>query len=272
MKKSSILIIIVSLGIISTLTGQTDTTIVVKKDSVVYADTVRQRAVQVEIDRRGENNYVKIVRRKKVRTRISLVEFGLNGLANTGGYTLEDGINPFDLDVIKSSNLTYFPYMQRISIIRRYFNLIHGLGIEYHEYNFQNSVTLEPRMPQASFINNPDLIYKKNKLKVMYLSIPVMLNIETNPERYGRSFRISGGLQGGLRIRSWTKQKSNDLGKVKAKDDFNLNRFKVALRGEVGVGAFNLFGTVNMTELFDPEQNGGYKVYPFTIGIKVLPF
>ena len=162
--------------------------------------------------------------------------------------------------------------MQRISIIRRYFNLIHGLGIEYHEYNFQNSVTLEPRLPQAQFTNNPNLIYKKNKLKVMYLSIPVMLNIETNPNRYGRSFRLTGGIQGGLRIRSWTKKKSSEFGKMKAKDDFNLNRFKVALRGEVGVGAFNVFGTVNMTELFEPDQNGGYEVFPFTIGIKVLPF
>ena len=256
--------ILACLGLSSlTAASQEDTTI-------VYADTIRK--VRIDVDRGGENKYVNVVRRRTIKTRVSLLEIGLNTLLNTSGYTLDNGINPFDLDIINSANITYYPFMQRISIINRKLNLIHGVGIQYNEFNFQNPIRLVAQSPQLQFDYNDGLALKKNKLKTMYLTLPVMLNIETNPFKYSRSFRISGGIEGGLRIRSWTKRKSDAFGKEKVKDDFNLNQFKVALRGQIGIGVFNIFGTVNMTELFDPDQNGGYEVFPLTIGIVVLPF
>ena len=244
-------------------TAQTDTTI-------VYGDTVRQ--VRIDVDRGGENKYVNVVRRRTVKTRVSLLEVGLNTLLNTSGYSLENGINPFDLDVVNSVNFTYYPFMQRISIINRKLNLIHGIGLQYNEFNFQNPVRLVAQSPQLQFEYDEGLVLKKNKLKAWYLTLPIMINIESNPYKYSRSFRISGGIEGGIRLRSWTKRKSDQFGKEKRKDDYNLNQFKVALRGQIGVGVFNLFSTVSMTELFDPDQNGGYEVFPFTIGIVVLPF
>lgn len=260
---------IFSLMMMAQISAQADTTIVTENNTDTYADTVRR--VYIDVDRGGENKYVNVVRRKTVRTRLSLVEVGLNTFVNTSGYEVE-GINPFDLDILKSTSISYFPYMQRISLIKRNLNLFHGLSIDYQEFNFQNSVTLNSNEPSAFFTLNDDVRYKKNKLKVMYLSIPVMLNLETNPFKYSRSFRLSAGIQGGIRIRSWTKNKSDEFGKVKDKDDFNLNRFRLAFRGELGVGIFNIFGILNITEFFEPEQNGGFEVYPLTVGIKVLPF
>ncbi len=242
----------------------------VDTSETVYADTVRR--VKIDVDRGGENKYVNVIRRKRIKTRVSLLEVGLNTLVNTSDYKLENGINPFDLDIIKSKNITYYPYMQRISLIKRKLNLIHGLGIQYYEYNFQNPVRLLPKNPQTEFTYQDNLDLKKNKLKILYLSLPVMLNLETNPFKYSRSFRLSAGVEGGLRVRSWTKRKSDEFGKVKSKDDFNLNQFKLAVRGEIGVGIFNLFGTLNVTELFDIDQNNGYEIYPLTIGVKLLPF
>ena len=208
---------------------------------------------------------------RRVKTRYFLVDLGFDSYVQTEPYYLDNGLNAFDQDQLKSINANVHIYMQRLHLLGRAVNLLHGLTIEYHQYAFINSVDLQPQRPVLTFLESP-FEYKKNELKLSYISLPVMLNFETNPRHFGRSLRLSAGPVAGLRLFSMLKQKGHQVDKVKIRDDFNLNNIKWGGRVQFGFGPINLYATMSLTPIFDPDQDNGSELYPYSIGIQLIPF
>ena len=77
----------------------------------------------------------------------------------------------------------------------------------------------------------------------------------------------------GYRLGSKTKQKyeENDkTQKVKDRNDYNLNDFRLNAVVRLGYGDFTVFASYSLTELF--EDNKGPELYPFTVGISLVSF
>ena len=77
-------------------------------------------------------------------------------------------------------------------------------------------------------------------------------------------FNLSAGVSAGYRIGSHTKQISDERGKIKDHNDFDLNDWRFAYIAELGLGPVHLYGSYSINELFQD----GLKQYPYTLGIR----
>ncbi len=100
--------------------------------------------------------------------------------------------------------------------------------------------------------------------------MPLLLNIETNPYKKIKSFRLNAGMYGGIKIGSRTVQITEDGEKTTRKDGYNLSNFRYGLMGMVGVGPINFTLTYSLQPLF--AKGKGPEVYPVGLQIALIPF
>ncbi len=166
----------------------------------------------------------------------------------------------------KSVNFNVWVIMQRLNLYKHKLNLIYAAGLEMNNYRFARNITYVPGYYPS--VVRDSVEFSKNKLFVQYLTIPVMLNYTSNPARPGRSFKMSMGLAGGYLLKARTKQVSEERGKIRRADDFNLNKWRLALTGEVGYGPVKLYSNFALT----PLHEYGLEQYPFSVGFRFNGF
>jgi hypothetical protein len=171
----------------------------------------------------------------------------------------------FSLRGGKSVNVNIWPVMATVNLITHHVNLITGIGIEMNNYRYARPVTYVDA-PSGTYVITDSVAFKKDKLFTEYLTVPLLLNFETAPYHTNSSFRISFGPTFGLLVKSRTKQVSSARGKVKNNDPFNLENFRLGLRGEIGFGPVTLYGSYSRT----PIHQNGLKQYPFSIGVELI--
>lgn len=182
--------------------------------------------------------------------------------------------NDLKLRTSKSSNFNIWFFMQRLNLIRNYVNLKYGFGIELNNYRFTAPLTLKkgganPYLPVSSiphpYILQDSISFKKNKLATDYLTIPVMVNLRTNPDHPSKDVGISGGISIGYLYNSRNKQVSSDRGKHKNHGDYDLRPFKFSYVGELGFGDFRVYGSYAAKSIFTSDLN----MMPYTVGIRL---
>ena len=67
------------------------------------------------------------------------------------------------------------------------------------------------------------------------------------------------------------KRGEEERGKKKVNGNFNLDNYKMATIGELGIGSIRLYGTYNMTNLFDKNYTK-LDLLPFAIGVRFSKF
>ena len=167
----------------------------------------------------------------------------------------------YALKTSRVSNFNIWFFRQRLSLIKSVLNLKYGLGIESNNYFFKTGIT---------YVDGPDVyttdkgtVFSKNKLVANYLTVPLMVNINTNPNKGKRGFQVSAGVSGGYLISARQKQKGAN-GTDKNKTDFNLEQFKLSYIGELGLGPVKLYGSYSMT----PLHKYGLNQLPYTLGVR----
>ncbi|WP_298739494.1 hypothetical protein [uncultured Chitinophaga sp.] len=191
--------------------------------------------------------------------------YGLNTFAPRGG---SEPLTPDEFKLItgKSINVNIWLIQQRLNIYKHKLNVIYALGVEMNNYRYARNITYVPGYPTQ--IIRDTVNFSKNKLFAEYLSVPLMLNFNSNPARPGRSFELSMGVMGGYLVKSRTKQISEERGKIKRTDDFNLKQWRFALTSELAYGPVKLYGNFSLTPLHDY----GLEQYPFSVGIRFNGF
>jgi hypothetical protein len=97
----------------------------------------------------------------------------------------------------------------------------------------------------------------------------MLLNINTNPWT-DDGLSVSFGVYGGVLWKAYTKQKSDEFGKVKEVDDFNLNPVRYGVMARFDLKWMDLYATYNLSELFKEGQ--GPSTQTFTVGINLFDF
>ncbi|RFM29876.1 outer membrane beta-barrel protein [Deminuibacter soli] len=170
----------------------------------------------------------------------------------------------FDLNNFKSSNVNIWLFMQKLNITSHMLNLKYGLGLEMFNYRFDSRISF--RNEPEPFVYNDSISFKKNKLYVGYVTIPLMLNFNSSPYR-DRGFSISAGISAGYRVGSRNKQVSQERGKVKYRGNLDLEDWRVASVAEIGFGPIRLYGSYALSTLFKKDKTG-LEQYPYTMGIR----
>jgi len=127
-------------------------------------------------------------------------------------------------------------------------------------FRYENNISYHK---SPAYIFRDSVNFSKNKLYASYLSVPLMINVNTRPgKKKGLSF--SAGVSAGYLIGSRNKQISEERGKVKTKGDFDLEQFRLAYVGELGLGPIRLFGSYSIR----PLHGTGLKQYPYSVGLR----
>jgi len=227
---------------------------------------------KLEVDEGGKVNF-----KKEKKARFNGHWAGFN-LGINGYLTPDHKIDPpqeyafLDLRYEKSINVQINLFEQNFNLISNKFGLITGLGIEWNNYRFNNSVKLDPDKDKIAQVEKPARDYTKSKLNVRYLNVPLILEFQTNPKSDINSFHIGAGIIGGLRIGSHSKNVYEDNKRQieKVREDFHLNPLKADATVRIGWGKLNLYGNYSLLALF--REDKGPELYPFSLGLTLLSF
>ena len=176
----------------------------------------------------------------------------------------------FALRTSRVSNFNLWFFMQRMSIIKNVLNLKYGFGIESNNYFFKTGITyVDKNGPTIATLSDVYTQRKdpgtvtKNKLVANYFTVPMMININTNPQSSKRGFQVSFGMSAGYLYASRQKQKDAS-GTIKTKSEFNLEPFKLAYIGELGLGKVRLYGSMASSKM----HQYGVNHVPYTVGVR----
>ena len=275
--------------ICSTATAQTDST---KKQK---SDTIRIGGIIIVKNGKNKNNKEvditmgrKNSERKKnanVSTNWWIVDLGFanytdnTNYANTGTYLVNRPGSPalnendFKLRAGKSVNVNIWFFMQRLKLGTPHVNLKYGVGLELNNYRYKSSVSYKEggavpytagTQTNAPFIFRDSVAFSKNKLAADYLTVPLMLNFNSNPGSKKKGISFSAGVSAGYLYGQRNKQKSDGRGKDKNRGDYDLNRFKLSYVAELGLGSVRFYGSYSPKSFY--EHNLDMK--PYTFGLR----
>lgn len=190
----------------------------------------------------------------------------------------------FDLRNGKSINFNLWIVSQKLNLINHNVNLKYALGLELNNYRFKNPIRFAENIPYVGWDHTANRAYTKNKLAADYVTIPLMLNFDfgrrgsvgitksTHKGEKGfkfnakksREWGFSAGVSAGYLYSARQKTITSDEGKLKLKDNFNLNAWKLSYIGEINLGYFSIYGTYSLKSMF----KDGLDMTPYTVGIR----
>jgi len=213
--------------------------------------------------------------KRNIATNFLMLDIGFNNLSDRSNYALPsisgpngyfpDGTaNMLDLNNGKSINVNLWFFMQRINIIQHVVNLKYGLGVEMNNFRYQKNIRYfsDPRDYIARDADIQD--FEKNKLVTQYVTLPVMLHFNFNPKKED-PLGFSTGVSVGYLYASRQKLVSEERGKEKIRNDFNLNPWRVAAIGELNLGPVTVYGSYALT----PLHRNGLDQTPYSIGLRL---
>lgn len=178
-----------------------------------------------------------------------------------------------ELDWSRSFAMQFNVYQHSINLVpRQNLGLVVGVGLEYQRLIFEKRRT-SIALNDDGIIVPKDIDYnsiKRNSFKNLFLTIPVLLEVQF-PTRHYKKMYLSGGVVGGLRLHSKTKiVYNNENGKKrksKDKDSFNQIPFKADVMGKIGYRNINIWASYTLTPMFKSDK--GPELHPYTIGIGI---
>lgn len=201
--------------------------------------------------------------------------FGFVNFTNTDYslYSSEEG-EFMELDYANSFVMQFNLIEQSINFVpRNNFGMVFGLGLEYQRFRFDNSrvsIAINEKNEIVPRPLQPDWHVKKNSFKTLYLSIPVMFELQF-PAKYRNRFYVSAGVMGGIRLLSRTKIVYRNADGHKSRDrhtdSYGLIPVKADAMFRLGYDSWNVWAGYTLTNMF--RNNKGPELHPYSIGIGV---
>lgn len=174
----------------------------------------------------------------------------------------------FTLNNRKSTNVNLWVVTQKLNLYQHKINLKYGLGVEMFNFRFDKSISFREDIEKN--VKFDVIPFTKNKLLVKYLTVPVQFNFSPNPYNK-KAFYASIGMSAGYLWNAKNKQISSARGKEKFRGNFNLNDWRFATIGELGVGSIRLYGSFANSNLFNKNQSF-IDMQPFAVGLRFSKF
>ena len=174
----------------------------------------------------------------------------------------------FTLNNRKATNVNLWVVTQKLNLYQHKINLKYGLGVEMFNFRFNKSISFRENI--TNNVKYDDVFFTKNKLLVKYLTVPVQINFSPNPTNK-KGFYASIGMSAGYLWNAKNKQISGERGKEKFRGNFNLNDWRFATIGELGLGSVRLYGSFANSNLFNKNQSY-IDMQPFAVGLRFSKF
>ncbi len=202
---------------------------------------------------------------------------GINGyLSPSNSLNLDSKDQYLDLEYNNSVSVNLNVWQQNLAVARgknSAFGLFTGLGIGWNNYRFEQNIRLVHGDDRLDHYTDTIHSFRKNKLTVSHLNVPLMLEFQTNQRNPNGQFHMAAGINVGMRLRSHTKYVYRDEGSKEKEKEFksyHLVPFRYEAIARIGWGRVNLFATYALNGMF--REDKGPELYPVNIGIRLLNF
>jgi hypothetical protein len=205
-------------------------------------------------------------RKNRFRGHWTGIELGFNNyLTSKNSLVLPANIDYMTLHSGKSMNFN-INFSQLSLGLTRHIGFVTGLGLNWNNYRFDGNNNIIKGTDGIIEELDPGSNLDKSKLATLYLTLPVLLELQLPIESNHLSF--AAGPIGAVKLGSHTKMVFENGQKVKSGGDFSLNMLRYGATARVGYGNFQLYGTYYMTPLFRTGRGpAGIDLYPFEIGM-----
>ncbi len=154
----------------------------------------------------------------------------------------------------------------KFPIYKNYIGLSTGLGINWTQIGLQQ-YNLSVNSDSLWAVVDTTVNYKKNKLRAIYLTVPLMLEI-CSKESGSEGFYLAAGVIGGVRIGSSVKQVIGSDGKdikQKERSRYALEAFKLDATVRLGYNDWGVYANYGVIPMFDTDKTA--TVHPVTLGL-----
>ncbi|NPA44270.1 MAG: outer membrane beta-barrel protein [Chlorobi bacterium] len=237
--------------------------------------------INAELNSMAKNDEIeqKTIKQKKLGRRFNAhwagFEFGLLNFTNENQEIISDDEATF-MRIRPEKTFTYglniFEY--NIPLTRNTLGIATGAGLRWNSIYLEEDISLvenEDGVIVSEIVDENIEDFKKNRLNIAYIKIPVLLEYQKQIKR--RKLFFSTGIFG--EMRAWSKQKQvyviDDV-KIKNKkvDSFQLSPFRYGVSARVGYGGIGLFFEYVFIPLF--KEDKGPEMYPVMIGLRLVDF
>jgi hypothetical protein len=248
--------------------GEPDTTRVTvgnREVIIITHDSGEEEEYDIEFDEDGEEK----VCYNKSEAHWAGVDFGFTMLTD-GSFGTSFDDHPFWKNDAARSHVWNLNLLEhKFNFGTPYVGLTTGLGFSFTSVAFKNNYVLNSSADTLFAEMDSVYTYTKNKLKASYLTVPLLLEFNTNANS-DRSFYLATGVVGGVRLTSKVKRNGEFDGKEfedRTKGTYNLNSFKLDAVARLGYGSWGVFANYSLLPLFEDGKTS--TVHPFTFGLSL---
>jgi len=151
-------------------------------------------------------------------------------------------------------------------------------GIAFGWDGYENNLNIETNPINGNgkyeFLAD-DSTYNSNKLRTLFVDIPIEFRLRTNKNKNGNYFRVYLGAKAGYLLNSFSKHK-NEESHQRFYNIQELNKVRYGVTTRIGFANWNIFAYYQLSSLIDGDKNtinemsdfGHFKLMnPLSIGI-----
>lgn len=195
------------------------------------------------------------------------IDWGFSRLSDGGSFTLEEQ-NQF-LSYKKASNFG-FDIAQFGMRFNDHFKVYLAAGFEWNYWRLKRNVLLQENVSPLTYQElDPSAGYSKNILTSTYLRLPLTVELRGRQLNNGKRVKLAFGAMTGILLKGTQRLKSEQHGKQKYKDTYNLQTFQYGPFVRIGYDSFGLFAKYYVNDLFEksPDQQGVHNLaFGLTLG------
>jgi hypothetical protein len=234
--------------------------------------TVNLGSRSLVVDDKGNVTWQKKKKQPKFDGHWAGIEIGINGYLNKDFmFDMPKDYEFLDLTYEKSIDFSINFFEQNINLVNNKFGMVTGVGVRWNNYRLGNNILLVPDTTVIFGYPSDEKDWRKSKMVVNYLNIPLLFEYQTNPYTNKNSFHVSAGMIFGWRFRTYTKMMDRDNGRNVSKtkgEGFHMNPFRYDATARIGWGVINLYATYSLNTLFKNDR--GPELYPFAVGLQLV--
>ena len=196
------------------------------------------------------------------------LDWGFSRIMDNGNFTLSED-NKF-LGYKKASNFG-FDLAQFGVRLNDNFKTYLSAGLEWNYIRLKENVDFKENASTLTYeiIDREDIDYKKNVLTSTYLRMPISFEWRSSRNRHGDRAKIAFGAMTGVLLKGTQRLKSEENGKQKFKDNYNLASFQYGPFVRIGYDDFAIFGKYYMNDMFEKspaQKNINNLTFGLTLG------
>jgi hypothetical protein len=192
------------------------------------------------------------------------LSIGYNAWLENGSTALSLSNNNLELINSKSTHVNV-SYVNYFKIYKNFIQFSAGVGIDWNNYRFSKNITLSPKADSMNLVVD-NINYSKNKLMAKYVTVPLQLHFATKPNKKGDMLGVAGGVELGYLLNGRQKQISEEKGKQKIDDDYNLADLRLGYTLCANYGNTGIYAKYYPNSTFKETQ--GPNLNTFCIGFK----